>query len=77
MILYGSNLGDANAHVNTNMPVLFAGGGFRHGQHLAFDTLPERNYPLANLMVSILHRLGIDEEKFASSTGKMRGLELT
>jgi hypothetical protein len=77
MILYGSNMGDANAHVNTNMPVLFAGGGFRHGQHLAFDTLPERNYPLANLMVSILHRLGIDEEKFASSTGTMRGLELT
>ena len=38
MVVYGSNLGNANTHVTTNLPVLFAGGGFRHGQHLAFDT---------------------------------------
>ena len=37
MVLYGSNLGDANAHSTTNLPTLLAGGGFRHGQHLAFD----------------------------------------
>src|SRR6185436_7552729 len=35
MILYGSNLGNANTHVTTNLPVLLSGGGFRHGQHLA------------------------------------------
>jgi hypothetical protein len=75
MVLYGSNLGDANAHVCTNMPILFAGGGFRHGQHLAFDR--ERNYPLPNLFVSMLQRLGIEENRFASSTGTMRGLEGT
>jgi BMFP domain-containing protein YqiC len=75
MILYGSNLGDANAHSTTNMPVLFAGGGFRHGQHLAFDT--QRNYPLPNLFVSILQQMGIEAESFASSTGTMRGLETT
>ncbi len=73
MLLYGSNLGDANAHSTTNMPILFAGGGFRHGQHLVFDT--KQNYPLPNLFVSILQRLGIEQEKFASSTGTMRGLE--
>ncbi len=33
MVLYGSNLGNASTHVTTNLPVLFAGGGFRHGQH--------------------------------------------
>jgi hypothetical protein len=75
MVLYGSNLGDANAHVCTNMPIIFAGGGFRHGQHLAFDK--ERNYPLPNLFVSVLQRLGIEQDKFASSTGTMRGLEMT
>jgi len=75
MILYGSNLGDANAHSTTNMPTLFAGGGFRHGQHLAFDQA--RNYPLPNLFVSMLRRLGIEEEAFASSTGTMSGLEVT
>lgn len=74
MILYGSNLGNANTHVTTNLPVLFAGGGFKHGQHLAFDT--ERNYPLPNLFVSMLQRMGIEADRFASSTGTMRGLEL-
>ena len=52
MIVYGSNLGNANTHVTTNLPVLFAGGGFRHGQHLAFDR--DRNYPLPNLFVNVL-----------------------
>ena len=74
MILYGSNLGNANTHVTTNLPTIFAGGGFRHGQHLAFDR--EHNYPLPNLFVSMLQRLGIEAEKFASSTGTMRGLEM-
>jgi len=74
MILYGSNLGNASTHVTTNLPVLFAGGGFKHGQHLVFDT--ERNYPLPNLFASMLERLGLEENPFASSTGTMRGLEL-
>ena len=74
MILYGSNLGDANAHSTTNLPTLFAGGGFRHGQHLAFDR--GQNYPLPNLFVSMLQRMGLEEDKFASSTGAMRGLEM-
>src|SRR6185436_1980979 len=74
MILYGSNLGNANTHVTTNLPTLFAGGGFKHGQHLAFDT--EHNYPLPNLFVSMLRRMEIETDKFASSTGTMRGLDL-
>ena len=74
MVLYGSNLGNANTHVTTNLPTLFAGGGFRHGQHLGFDK--DRNYPLPNLFVSMLQRMGIESDKFASATGTMRGLEL-
>jgi hypothetical protein len=74
MVLYGSNLGNAATHVTTNMPVLLAGGGFRHGQHLAFDR--ERNYPLPNLFVSMLQRMGLKADRFASSTGTMRGLEM-
>ena len=73
MIVYGSNLGNASTHVTTNLPVLFAGGGFRHGKHLAFDT--KNNYPLPNLFVSMLHRIGIETDRFATSTGTMRGLE--
>ena len=74
MVLYGSNLGDANAHSTTNLPTLFAGGGFRHGRHLAFDR--GRNYPLPNLFVSMLQRLGIEESAFGPSTGTMRGLDM-
>jgi len=74
MVLYGSNFGDANAHTCFNMPTLLAGGGFRHGQHLAFDR--QSNYPLPNLYVSMLQRMGIESDRFASSTGTMKGLEL-
>ena len=74
IILYGSNLGNANTHVTTNLPVIFAGGGFKHGQHLAFDT--QHNYPLPNLFVSMLQRMGLETDKFGSATGTMRGLEM-
>jgi hypothetical protein len=72
-VLYGSNLGNASSHDTKNMPVLLAGGGFKHGQHLAFDT--QRNAPLPNLYVSMLQRLNIESDKFASSTGTLSGLE--
>ena len=73
MVLYGSNLGDANTHVTTNLPTLLAGGGFRHGQHLAFDR--GRNYALPNLFVSMMQRMELETERFATSAGTMRGLE--
>lgn len=72
MVLYGSNLGNANTHVTTNLPILFAGGGFKHGQHLAFDT--QNNYPLPNLFVSMLQNMGLEYDRFSTSTGTMRGL---
>jgi hypothetical protein len=74
MLLYGSNLSNANAHDTTNLPILFAGGGFKHGRHLAFDKT--RNKPLANLFVSMLQRSGLETDRFASSTGTMPGLEV-
>ena len=74
MVLLTSNLGNASSHDNKNMPVLFAGGGFKHGQHLAFDQ--KDNYPLPNLYLNTLLRLGMEEEKFATSTGTMSGLEV-
>lgn len=73
-VLYGSNLGNANNHDTTNMPILLAGGGFKHGQHLAFDKV--KNHPLPNLFVSMLQRLGLETSSFASSTGRLPGLEL-
>ena len=73
MVFFSSNLGNASNHSTKNLPVLFAGGGFKHGQHLAFD--PKNPPPLSNLYVSMLQRLGIESDKFASSTGTLTGLE--
>ena len=74
MVLYGTPMGSANSHSNTNLPVLLAGGGFKHGQHLAFDK--ENNYPLANLYVSMLQRMGIETGEFSTGKATMRGLEM-
>ena len=73
MVFFSSNLGDASTHSTKNLPVLLAGGGFRHGRHLAFD--PDNPPPLSNLYLSMLHRLGIHAGEFASSTGTLTGLE--
>lgn len=72
-VLLGSNLGNANGHLTTNLPILHAGGRFRHGQHLAFDQ--KNNAPLSNLFVSILQGCGQEVDRFGSSTGTMAGLE--
>jgi hypothetical protein len=75
IVLYGTCMGSANSHANNNLPVLLAGGGFRHGQHLVFDK--DNNYPLANLYVSMLQRLGIETREFSTGKGTMRGLEMS
>ena len=72
-VLYGSCLGNANSHANDNLPLLLAGGGFRHPGHLAFDG--KRNEPLANLFVTMLQRMGVETDRFSSSTGTLRGLD--
>ena len=73
MVLLGSHM-HSGGHNNRNLPVIFAGGGFRHGQHIARDQ--DNNDPLANLYVTMLQRLGLEVDRFASSTGTMKGLEL-
>jgi hypothetical protein len=74
-VLLTSNLGNASSHDNRNMPVLLAGGGFKHGGHLAFDQ--QKNHPLPNLFVSMLRQTGLETETFATSTGTMPGLAPT
>jgi hypothetical protein len=72
-VFYGSCLGNANSHSNRNLPIILAGGGYRHPGLLAFDE--QNNEPLANLYVTMLQRLGIESDSFGSSTGTLRGLD--
>jgi hypothetical protein len=73
MVLFGSNLGNANSHDTRNLPILLAGGGFKLGGHTAFDT--DNNAPLCNLYVSMLQQLGVESDTFGSSTGTLTGLD--
>lgn len=66
-VLFGSNLGNANAHDPTNLPVILAGGGYKHGRYIAHDQ--DQNTPLCNLFVTLLQRMGVETDRFASSSG--------
>jgi len=71
-VLIGSNLGDASGHGTSNLPILLAGGGFKHGQHIAGDR--NNNTPLGKLFVSMLQRFGVETDTFGSGSGTIAGL---
>ena len=73
MVMFGSNLGNASSHDTKSLPIILAGGGFKHGQHLAFDKA--NNAPLPNLYVSMLQRLGLETNSFGTGQTTMTGLE--
>jgi hypothetical protein len=73
MVLFGSNLGNANSHDTRNLPILLAGGGFKHGRHVAFDA--NKNSRLCNLFVTMLQRLGVETDAFGSSTSTLTGFD--
>ena len=66
-VFHASNLGNASAHTNDNLPILLAGGGFKHAGHVAFDR--KNNKPLSNLFVRMLQQMGLEMDRFGSSTG--------
>jgi hypothetical protein len=60
---------NGSAHSCENLPLILAGGGFRHARHVAFDR--KDNKPLSNLFVRMLHQLGIELDKFGNSRGRL------
>jgi hypothetical protein len=71
-VLVGSNLGSAAWHDTNNLPILLAGGGWKHGRHVAGDT--KNNTPLGKLFVSMLRRFGVETDSFGSGHGPIDGL---
>ena len=76
MAMFGSGMGNANSHTNSDLPIILAGGGFRHGQHLALPSDSSRRIPLSNLFVTMLQQFGVETDRFAGSTGTLTGLEV-
>ena len=70
-----NGMGNGNAHTNTNLPIVFAGGGFRHGGYRVFPQTGLGRAPLCNLFLTMLQRFGVETARFGLSTGTLRGLE--
>ena len=73
-VVFGSGMGNASAHANTNLPVVLAGGGLKHGHHLFFPKNGRQQTPLCNLFVTLLQQMGIERDKFGSSSGNLNQL---
>jgi hypothetical protein len=71
MVLFGSGMGNANSHTNSNLPIILAGGGLKHGEHKAYPEKGLGKKPLCNLYLSMLHRFGTEVETFGTSTGTL------
>jgi hypothetical protein len=73
MILYGSGIGDGNAHNHDNLPVILAGkggGNLKAGRHWKL----EQSVPMTNLYLSMLERLGVQADRLGDSSGKLQGV---
>lgn len=76
MVLFGSGMGNGNAHTLNNLPIVLAGGGFKHGEYKVFPQTGAGRAPLCNLFLAMLQRFGVETQKFALSSGTLRGLEV-
>lgn len=74
MVLFGSGMGNANSHTNTNLPIILAGGGFKHGEHMAYPMKGLGRQPLCNLYLSMLQRFGAEVDVFGTSSSTLTGL---
>ncbi|MGC3967560.1 MAG: DUF1552 domain-containing protein [Pirellulales bacterium] len=68
-VLFTSNLGNASSHSWRDLPVVLAGGGFKHGTHVVAGPAGHDNARYCNLFVQIAQRMGADVESFGSSNG--------
>ncbi len=70
-ILFGSGMGDGSAHTNRNLPVIVAGGGYRHQTQLVLPEEQSKRLPLSNLYLTMAQRFGVETDWFGHSTGTL------
>ena len=71
MVLFGSGMGNGSSHSNQRLPVLLAGGGFKHGEHKVYPDAGQRQTPLCNLFTTMLQRFGVETAKFNKASGTL------
>ena len=75
MALLGSGMSNANSHSNRDLPVILAGGGFRHGEHKHYARRGRSSVSLCNLFLSMLQNFGLEIDRFNTSGGTLTGFE--
>jgi hypothetical protein len=74
VLMYGSNMSNSDLHNNYPLPNILVGGGNGRmktgGQHIV---LPGHT-PMANLLLTVLNKAGLERDKFADSTGVIAGV---
>jgi len=76
MVLMGSGMGNGSSHSNKKLPIILAGGGFKHGEHKVYPTESHKRVPLCNLYGSMLQRFGLEVDQFNKGSGTLTGLEV-
>lgn len=78
VVLFGSGMGNASSHSNKNLPLILAGGGFRHGEHKSYfkDENHKVTSTAGDLFVSMLQRFGAETDRFGTATSTLTGLEV-
>jgi hypothetical protein len=68
-VLFGSGIGDGNTHRNSDLPIILAGGGYKHGEFRQVPSQGINKVRLCNLYVDIAQKMGVEIESFGNSTG--------
>jgi len=69
-VLFGSGIGSGNSHTNSDLPVIVAGGGYKHGDFKKVESRGLNKVRLCNLYVDLAQRMGIETDSFGNSTGR-------
>jgi hypothetical protein len=69
MVFFGSGLSDASVHSNRDLPLILAGGGFKHGGHVDAMRKNGTQTPLNNLFTTLLQNFGVEIDRFNNATG--------
>ena len=69
-VLFGSGIGSGNSHTNSDLPVILAGGGYKHGDFKKVESKGLNKVRLCNLYVDLAQRMGVETDSFGNSTGR-------
>jgi hypothetical protein len=69
-VIFGSGMGDGNTHKNSDLPIILAGGGYKHGEFRRVPSEGINKVRLCNLFVDIAQKMGVEIDSFGNSTSR-------